>query len=65
MSKRERTFGLVAVISNVLVVDFLSDPVDPFQCLETAAVAAQEETVVLVAVVQVLQEEQEEVHEVP
>ena len=49
----------------VLVVGFLSDPVDHFQCLEKAAVAAREETVELVAVVQVLPEEQEEVHEVP
>ena len=50
----------------VLVVGFLPDPVDHFQCLGTAAVAALEEKVELVleekvelvAVVQVLPEEQ-------
>ena len=49
----------------VLVVGFLPDPVDHFQCLGTAAVAALEEKVELVAVVQVLQEEQVVEHVVP
>ena len=47
-------------------VDFLWDTVEPVQCLERAAVTAQEEeAVVLAVVVQVLVEEQEEVLEVP
>ena len=49
----------------VLVVGFLPSPVDHFQCLAKAAVAALEETLELVAVVQVLPEEQEEEHVVP